>query len=464
MHKLQIRSYVVFSYFDHPLTLKSLDPSIHILPTVRLIPLVDFYYSIIANYDSHYLRPHFLDLKPMAKCVGSDTHWKDQPTINHNAGYINNDISAAEKELNSQLKRVDRYASSISNGFLLLRTATLSDEIKLNCGQVQKALSENLRKLHHSVSTINNSIAESSLSHSRKLKYFLHFSCGVVARVQELLRVVGRIIELETIIFEEEYRRPLISEESATIHSLKMIWTVSIRIMYSFDKPRSTILNCKQLQTESGNDEDTDYIREMDFFNAYILYSEVLLMDLLSTSWIQFNRLVRYDDLERSNPFLCPCNCKAFLETLELVNTDTLNDLLNLILDYQAKPALLTANIRRVAVVPFEPFQALCDERDLAYFVVWNLCALSRLTRTDKQIEAVAKCSDTFEKALIKAVDLFPHDPSTGQTLKTLSSHQEERLKLLIVLVTRWCEIDTKRSESIRKHVQILCPKQTVAN
>lgn len=184
------------------------------------------------------------------------------------------------------------------------------------------------------------------------------------------------------------------------------------------------------------------------------------MMDLIITSWLQFNRLVRYEDLLKACPFLCPCQCRLFFRVMGLVDAQILDDFMNLVIDYQSKPSYETISVRQYGPLPIDPIYYQTDRRQLAYFVLWHFCSLLRFAKSDKHIEAITRCSDTFEKALCVALQLYPHDPSSGQTLEFLSPHQEERLKLLIVLVNRWCEKDTKRSQALMKHIQLLCPKQ----
>lgn len=425
----------------------------------------------------------------MAKCVGWNIDWAsclaaaapvvDPITSEPCEPYSKENTAEGERSLRTKLDQLADTISSIGVEYVLIRNSVRSDGSKINCNEVQDLLVTQLKQVYQQVVSVADSIATAAtLEHRTKQRYFLYYTCEIVDKLQGLLIMVGRLSELDQPIFDEDHRKSLICEESTTIHALATIWAGAIKIMGSIQPSHRKMIEIRkqkelaeqaaaaQVQSNVGDaydddeDEDTDYIKEMDFYTAHIRYAEVFMMDLVITSWLQFNRLVRYDDLLKGCPFLCQCQCKAFFRVMDLVDAKLLDDLMHLVMDYQSKPSYETISVRQYGPLPIDPIYRLSDRRDLAYFVVWHFCGLLRFAKTDKHVEAITRCSDTFEKALREALQLFPHDPTSGQTLDFLSPHQEERLKLLIVLVHRWCEKDTKRKEAIMKHIQLVCPKQ----
>lgn len=366
----------------------------------------------------------------MAKCIGSISDWTpkiSQPQTN-DLNFLIEDTTKGEEYLRNKLEDVTTSILDIANYFLLIKQTIVSDGIKLNSTEVRDCLIASLRQLNLDTYQITNDICNSKLSSPTKHRYFILYSCGVIAKLQQLLQVVGRLSELDQRIYLEEQQNLFISDESIIIHSLTSIWTATITIMNNFREPSRAMFS------EEGESEADEYnfVDQMEFSTSGYLYARIFVMDLLITSWIQFNRLVKFDDLVKGLPFLCPCHCKAFFTTIKSFGQEdqhkVLAELLPLIIDYQSKPSFMTESIRQCNIVPFEPCYSLCDQQSLAYFVVWNIYAISRIVKQADKV-MITNCKDILDSSSSIAMKQF--EAITEQPGYKLSPHQEERHKLL---------------------------------
>lgn len=380
----------------------------------------------------------------MAKCIGFTIDWgaskataeltTTATTTNDDdddlSSLITEDTIKGEEFLSKRLEDVAETVLDIASNFLLIKQTIEPSGIKLNCTEVRDCLLNELKQIHSDTCRITNALCNLKLSPFKRQKYFILYSSGVISSLQELLQIVGRLSELEQKVYLEEQQKAFISGESLIIHALTSIWLASINIMHNFQTPGRSIFS--QQEEDTQLDDDYNFADQMEFTTSSNHYVRVFITDLLITSWIQFNRLVKFDDLIKGLPLLCPCHCKTFFTTLRLLGpeerSNILAELLPLVIDYRSKPSLMTESIRQHNIVPFEPCYSLCDQQSLAYFVVWNVYSLSRVVKPqDKPM--IINCKDLLESSYSIAMKQF--EAIIEQPGFKLSPHQEERHKLL---------------------------------
>lgn len=376
----------------------------------------------------------------MAKCVGSVDQWKPKIVELEQPEFNVDNVRVGESLLNSRLEETFPLLLNIANDYIQIKQSALFDDFKLDCSQVQDALVTKLEKLQSDVSSVIHCISTSNLITSTKHRYFILFSYGIIERLQKLLQIVGRLSEIDQRLYNEEHRKLLISEESIAIHSLTSIWTAVIKIISDLCQSAHLVFNSDQ------QPQEYDFIGQLEFFTAHLQYTKILLMDMIITSWIKFNRLVKFDDLVNGLPFLCPCHCKVYFRTLQAASqnvkdTNLLNDMLPLILDHQSKPSMMTHSARRTGIVPQEPCFVGTSSIELAYFIVWHLYSLSRFV-SNEQRPLVSSCRDILESSFEIAMSLFL--PTSNHQVTSdgfrLSPNQEERFKLMFLMLNSWCE------------------------
>lgn len=380
----------------------------------------------------------------MAKCVNSTIDIRipdeqDDEDISFDVG----DVKSGENLVDSRLKEISEICLSIAHDFSLIKLSTSGSSEKWDSLQIQRSLTIKLESLFAKTIGFIRKFTCSNLLPTTRQRFFIVFSSGVIHKLKGMLQIVGRLSELDqTYIYLEEQRKPLISEESATIHSLTCIWSGTLKLMAKLKE-----LSCDAFKDQ---DDDCDFADTLDVSTCPPLYAEIFLMDMTITSWIQFNRLVKYDDLINSLPFLCPCHAKVYFMILNLASKDKthlriLSEILPLILDYKSKPSVMTQSIRNFDIVPHEPCYSKSDRSDLAYFIVWHLYSLSR--KASQNISPFLNdCNGILETCLKNALSQFVY-PVEDPDFR-LSPHKEERFKLILAMVSRWCE-KNPRSERL---------------
>lgn len=275
------------------------------------------------------------------------------------------------------------------------------------------------------------------------------------------MQMTGRICEIDQKIYSEEQRKLLISDESITIHSLSTIWSAVLDILNDFCHCAQPLFNPYSSGENDDCEQQYDFLDQLEFSTARLSVAKTLLMDLVISSWIKFNRLVKYDDLVRSIPFICPCQVKLFLKILEgtkdaYKQEDTrsqlLSDLLSVMLDYQSKPSMMTMSSRRPGIIPPEPCYAAANQSDLAYFLIWHLYALCTRIKSPSEQVLLANCANILEEAfrIVQAAFL------DSLSARRMSPHQEERFKLLFHMLHIWYEQSSQLVDPTRS-VNILC-------
>lgn len=376
----------------------------------------------------------------MAKCVNStidipipDTG-EDDDVIDFDAG----DVKSGENFLNERLEEISEICLSVAHDFSLIKLSTTGNVDRWDSIQVQESLTNKLKKVFAKMIGLIRKFISSNLLPATKQRFFIVFTSGAINKLKRMLQIVGRLSELDqTFIYLEEQRKPLISEESATIHSLTCIWSATLKMMTKLKELSSDVFK--------EEEDDCNFVETLDVYTSPQLYAEIFFMDMTITSWIQFNRLVKYDDLINSLPFLCPCHAKVYFITLNLAsknkkNPRVLSEILPLMLDHQSKPSVMTQSTKNFDIVPYEPCYAMSDRVDLAYFIIWHLYSLSH--KASHSINPfLPDCYGILETCLKIALSQFvptTRDLSTQEF--RLSPHKEERFKLLIAMINRWCE------------------------
>lgn len=382
----------------------------------------------------------------MAKCIGSITNWELKIDELYEAAFLVENVRDGEQSIHKTLEETGDLILDIANDYNLIKLSAQSDSDKWDCIQVQDKLVTKLDKLGTHITSATKRLCTSNLISSTKHRYFVLFSCGVIEKLKQLLQIVGRLSELDQRLYLEEQNKPLVSEESIVIHSLTTVWLAVISMMQSFIEP------AREIFKEQLDSPEYSFLEELEFSTTGPKYLKLQLMDMIITSWIQFNRLVKYEDLLKKLPLLCPCHCKTYLNTFENVrknepNQNFLAQLLPLMLDYRSKPSLLTQSAHQHEIIPQEPSYKDSDQTSLAYFTLWHLYSLSRIIR-DTNKHFLEECEQVIEDSFEITVRQFI--PSSQQVTVQLSPHQEERFKLIFVMLDQLCEKNSKRLFIIR--------------
>lgn len=386
----------------------------------------------------------------MAKCVGSVSHWSPTITIIDDPDYLVDDVRKGENALKDRVEsKSSLLLLDIASDFIKIKQSALCDEeFKLNCGQVQEALVNKLNILYSETASVIRSISGSSLIPSTKHRYFIQYTYGYIEKFQKLLQIVGRISEIDQKLYSEEQRKLLISDESITIHSMTSIWTAILEILNDFCHIAPTVFNpSSNDENHDCDEEEYDFLDRLDFSTARLEIAQTLLMDIIITSWIKFNRLVKYEDLVKSIPFLCPCHMKIFFRTLDGMtdaNVQILNELISSVLDYECRPSMMTISARKPGIIPYEPCYANSNPSCLAYFLIWHLYALSTRIKEPVKQSMLLKCNALLQKSLEIVQESF----LASLTSRRMSPHQQERYKLLFHMVNVWCETHLNHPEN----------------
>ena len=380
----------------------------------------------------------------MAKCVGSNIDWQPEIVeLEDSDKFLVDNARLGESVLNSKLDTLaNDLLLDIANDYVSIRQSALFDDFKLDCSLIQRALAQKLDKLNSELSSLIHCIINSKLSNATKHRYFILVTYGGIERFQRLLQIVGRLSEIDQKLYNEEHRKLLVSEESIAIHSLTSIWTAIISIVGNFCDAAEKLFNNEQ------NENEYDFIDELEFATTHLQYSKIYLMDMIITSWIKFNRLIKYEDLANGSPFLCQCHFKTYARTLLVCsengkNLSVLSEMLPLILDHKSKPSMMTHSARRTGVVPLDPCYVNSNQEDLAYFIVWHLYSVSLKLPPKSNLRPILfKCNPIMESCFKLAMRLFmpsPSQPLSSECFR-LSPHQSERFKLILSMLNGWCE------------------------
>lgn len=393
----------------------------------------------------------------MAKCVASVTSWtvktKDQSIDSSRLESFGDDVHAGEALLNKRLEAISIQILSIGGDFMLIRHSASDSEDRWDCSQVQSAI---LEKLYSLISCITGVISEicnlDRVITATRHRYFIHFTCGTIHKMKQLYQIVGRLSDLDPKLYYEEQLKPLVCDQSIAIHSLTSIWSATISIMIGFIEPARDVIFKEQMQSD-----EYSFLEELDFLVAGKEHAKIFLMDLIVTSWIKYNRLIKFDDLAKGSPFLCPCHLKQFLTILGEAfksphDPNLLNDLLHLVIDPQSRPSLMTQSIKKIEIIPIEPQYNQSDPFTRSYFVAWHLYSLSRFVHTDPQKDMIKHCFDLLDDC-IETLDAQFSVASQQSKNNRLSPHQDERFMLMFIMVNHWCEFMPKDSVRILSRV-----------
>lgn len=378
----------------------------------------------------------------MAKCIGSINKWTPKDVQLDDTSFLAENVRVGESLLKKRIEKMTGLLMDIANHFTMIKSSALSDEFKIDCGQVQDGLVNRLEMMLNEASSVVGRIASSSLISSTKHRYFIYFTYGLIEKLEQLVQTVGRLGDVDQKLYMEEQRNLLVSDESIALHSLTSIWTAIIELLDTFCRYAQPVFNPNPDQPD-----EYDFLDQLEFSTARDNFCNALLMDLTITSWIKFNRLVKYDDLIKGQPLLCQCQMQTFLSLLAS-NTKTddcqngygslaenpLCDMLHCILDYTCKPSLMTMALNRFAIIPLEPCYALACKSDLAYFVVWHLYSMARVARDATIKRMIVLCRDVFDSSSKIAKEPFE---TTGNN-SALSPHQKERFQLLEYMIKSW--------------------------
>lgn len=384
----------------------------------------------------------------MTKCIGSVTNWAPKLVELEDNSFIVDEVQDGERALNNRDQIVtSRLIFSIADDYASIKQSALFYEHKYDCSQMQEAVVNKLDKLYTEVASVTQLICDSSLTTFAKHRLFIVYSENTIRQLKKLLLAVGRLSELDQSFYLEEQLKPFISEHSVTIHALTTIWSATVEIMNSFRGPAKQIFE-NQPQIDDG-DEFENFVDYLDFSTTGIHYAKILLMDLIITSCVQFERSSRLDELIKGLPFLCPCHTKLYLKIVQTAS-DNKSDLkllvqmLNSILDYHNNPSMITDNARKIDILPSDSFIMHFDRETLAYFVLWHLCTLARIVN-ESYLPLILSCQKILENSFdIAMKQFFPKN----QRVAMLSPHQQERFKLMFLLLNRWCKKSDKSQQS----------------
>lgn len=381
----------------------------------------------------------------MAKCVASVTVWQSKytelPGDFEPLSNAKDDVNAGEAILNQRLDKIGDLIFEIGNEYLLIRLSAANIEERWDCTKAQSTIITKLElMISETTSVIEEICTLTDLMPASRQRYFIHFTCSTVHKLKQLLQIVGRLSDLDSNLYYEESLKPLVSEQSMAIHSLTSIWSATISLMANFDEPARQVIFKSQFESDEYN-----FLEELDFFTAGFEHARIFLMDLVISSWIKFNRLVKYDDLVKGYPFLCPCHTKHFLITLDIAlksrpDLDILCELLQLVIDYQSRPSLMTQSIKRTDVVPMQPIYVETDHFTRSYFVSWHLYSLSKILTKEAHKNLLIQCFELLDDCHDTISTHYSVCDQQAANLR-LSPHREERFKLVFHMLNHWCEL-----------------------
>lgn len=378
----------------------------------------------------------------MAKCIGSviTCETEDIKPLGRLSN-LTDDITAGEVELNKCMAQSFEQLLDIANDFAAIKHSATDRDDHWDGTHLQTVLSSKLKKLIVETTGVAREICElGKLMTVTKHRYFIHFTFGTIHNMKNLIKIVGRLSELSNDIYYKEQMKPLVSDQSITIHSLTCIWSTTIDIMISFDRlAREKIFNEHLIESD-----DYNFLMQLDFSTAGVEMARLFLMDLIVTSWIKFQRLVKYDDLVKSIPFLCPCHSKQFLATIDKAldgrnDGELLCDMLQVVIDHQCRPSLMTQSMKRMDIIPLRPYYLDSDPFGRAYFVVWHLYSLSKVASKESHNDMIKRSLYLLDDCLETINAQFSIACQQGLNHR-LSPHQEERFKLVLEMFNYWCE------------------------
>jgi len=412
----------------------------------------------------------------MAKCVGSVEKWVPKieeidPDSELGLKLRENSDIAIRKQLELEF---DLHFRDIACNFNEIRQSSRNRErLSVDCSEVHRLLKAKLESLNSYVCSLNNQIVsgqdKSATANERKHRLFILTSYGIIEQLRKYVQTFGRLSELDQKLYDEEQRKLLISEESITIHSLTLIWTAMISIMQSFCDfaPKAF--------AQDGDEQEEDYsfelydISQMEFTTTHQNIIKAFLMDLTITSWYKFNRLVKYEDLLKSLPFLCPCHCRTYYRLFKqasMKDEHLLNDLLESVLNYERRPSMMTMSMRQFSILPQDsPFENY-NQQDLAYFIVWHFYSLTKNAKDPDCCKSFGQGA-SHGSLLLRAIDLafgmfkrnqelpmVAGEPTSQQVAPViLSPHQEERFRLMFHMLNCFSERQMEVAGSERKLV-----------
>lgn len=381
----------------------------------------------------------------MAKCVNSITKWTVKIVNLDSDQLIDVDVRKGESLLNQKLESITRIILQIGANYTRIYQSALSEEEqKIDCNQAQDIIVDKLNLLLSETSAVLKLISEADITASTKHRYFYLYSLGIIENLQKLLIICGRLSDIDERIYAEDKSKPLICEESIVIHTLVTIWTGAIEIMFAIHQPAKLLFIEQQPE-----DQEYDYIDELEFCTAAYQFAKIFLADLIITSWMQFDRLLVNDSLIKGTPMLCRCQTETYFKMLKVTSRDysdekLLLELLNIMMDPDAKPSLATHSVRSYGVVPIAPSCKGCPKGDMSYFLIWHIysCLKSPKSAPELKNYILKNCfNDILKGTFGFAMDQF----KSAQ----LSPHQKERLELLFQMLDFCCQQDKEQAVKI---------------
>lgn len=401
----------------------------------------------------------------MAKCVSSRLQWIANVIELEDKEFLADIPRVGENLLNLRCEDMNNLAQNVVNDYFRIKFSAQNEDDKWDCYQVQDSLLNQLDNLLTDIPSIIQSIIDDAkLINATKHRYFMHFSSACIHILRKLLLNVGRLSDISNDLYLEEQRNPMVSEQSMTVHSLTSIWLSIIELMNYFVTPAKELFKAQLTE-----DQDYCFIKEMEFWISGPKFARIFIMDFISTSWIQFNRLVKYEDLLKNLPFLCPCHRRTYFRILEIAtndfsDTEFLLDLLSIPLDSESKPFMLAQSVREISIVPCEPFYDNVPSTQVAYFILWHLFSLSKTANDDKQRELIVTCTKLMEQCFDITIKQFLPPTETASDHR-LSPHQEERFKLIFAMLDNFYEKNRTASVGlVIKMIEFFCINWTTFN
>lgn len=356
--------------------------------------------------------------------------------------FLQDNIRTGESLLNLELEKLSHLSNDIIIRYLAVQRSIHDDCLKLDCVQIQDSILAKLKELDSRLEKLLAEIINSKVPNYSKHRYFILLSTGLLDQVKRSIQTLGRLPDLDFSIFLEERRKPLISPESTAIHISTHYWSDVISILDRLRQQSKTVFS-----------DEHDFICELDFNTASHNYCRVFLLDLTLMSYVLFDRLAKFEDLKRGFPFLCPCQLKTYYRTLRKLysladnNPSVLYENLATLLRIQDGLWPQTDSLRFQDVIPMEPCFRDSPIENLASFVFWHLYGLEKYSKEEDMI-LLAKCSRLKLIVLKKLLNQFDTGANTAHEY-FLSPFQEERLKLILLIVNWFCEKDNSALDLI---------------
>lgn len=389
----------------------------------------------------------------MAKCIGSIEKYIDDDNLNENGVSVpDRKEIGCDDDLGHPMMLIRKDYNSI------YRVSLQQDNHKQsNCKELQSRISTALDMFKNYVI-----VKSKELYQNADITVWIEFITKITDKIESLLIGVGRLSDIHENIVQQDQINQFMSNESICIHTNMTIWFRCIeisRILYKVasstdDNDTSIAESLARTKTSDG---------QLCLGPQYTTHlMEIVLLDLISASWNSFLQLVRYTDFFNANTFSCQCSYKLFVKIYKIVVLEAQSDYLvgdqslKVLLDQTLEPRMelhLRNELTHYNLLPPNLASIQKVQSSRAYYVMWFIFSLSRITSKDGNIrplllQSVKRCDSLLKKSLIFYMRDFDRQNNSNKRFKRdedgdgppFSPHNEERFKLMLIMLINWLQ------------------------